>query len=195
MNPTEVAAALWAGFSWAKVWPWLTLLALLFFWMLGAHNRLMALRASIFTAFGGVDAVVKTRSQVVVTLLTAVTDPLRGEQAALDAAGQAQATVQTALDSLRPRPADALAAVALREADAALASHLARLVALVEQHAELCADPSVAEHLQALRELAPRWGFARQGYNDAGARYNAALQQFPTRLLRSVFGFGPASAL
>ena len=37
--------------------------------------------------------------------------------------------------------------------------------------------------------------FGRQMFNEAGAAYNAATQQFPTRLLASLFQFGQAGRL
>ena len=177
---------------WSNLWPWLALLALLSFWMLGAYNRLVALRAAILSAWSGVDQLVKTRSQVVLALLAAVVDRLHGEEAAVAAADQAQSAVQQALAGVGLRLAETSAVAALAEADSALAGRLARLVALAEQQSALRADPSVSAPLLALRELEPQLGFARQQFNDAGTRYNLALVQFPTRLLQAVFGFNLA---
>jgi hypothetical protein len=83
----------------------------------------------------------------------------------------------------------------LSKADAVLAAVLVRLVALVEQHPVLLADPAVHAPLKALRELPPRLAFARQVFNEAGSAYNEGTQQFPTRLLRSVLGFVHAGLL
>ena len=46
----------------ATPWPWLALLAVLVLWMLGAYNRLVALRAAILAAWTQADAVYKTRN-------------------------------------------------------------------------------------------------------------------------------------
>ncbi len=181
-----------AASLWRNLWPWLAMLALLGFWMLGAYNRLVALRAAILSAWGGVDQLLKTRSQVVLALLAAVTDRLQGEEAALAAADQAQAALQQALDGLGQRLADPAAVAALAEADGVLAGRLARLVALAEQQPGLRTDSSVGAPLQALHAMAPQLHFARQQFNDAGQHYDLALAQFPTRLLRPVFGFNPA---
>ena len=176
-------------------WPWLALLAVLCLWMLGAYNRLVALRAAILAAWTQADAEFTTRSRLVVALLTAVQTQLDDEHAALVAAGAAQSELQTAWDATRPRPTDAAAVAALAAADAALAARLARLVALIEQRAALLADAGVAAQLRSLRELEPRLAFARQSYNAAAERHDAALRQFPTRLLEPVFRFGPAGRL
>ena len=47
----------------------------------------------------------------------------------------------------------------------------------------------------ALRDAAQRLGFARQLFNDAVRHHNEAVQQFPTRLLAGLFGFGLAGPL
>lgn len=179
----------------ATPWPWLALLAVLVLWMLGAYNRLVALRASILGAWTQADAVLGRRSQAVIALLTAVQTQLDGEHATLVATGAAQGALQSSWEAARPRPADAAAVAALAAADTALSGRLARLVALIEQRAALTADEDVAAQLQALRELEPQLAFARQGFNAAGERYDAALRQFPTRLLEPVFRFGPAGRL
>jgi LemA protein len=174
-------------------WTWV-LAGLLFFWMLGAHNRVVSLRTAIVTAWGQVDAALQTRLQALATLRAAVEPRLVAEQAALDAVAAAQAQLQQAAEALRARPADAAGAEALAKAEAALAPALVRLSSLIEQHADWRDEADVAGPLGTLRELAPRWQFARQMYNDAVAAYNAAIRQFPTRLLTRVFRFTPAGS-
>lgn len=176
-------------------WPWFALLALLFFWMLGAYNRLVALRAAILAAWNQADAALKIRAQVIAALLSAVQHRLDGEEASLGAASAAHGAHRTAWEAVRLRPAEAGPIAELVATEGALAGRLARVVALVEQRHELVADPGVAASLQGLRELEPQLAFARQAFNEAGARYDAALHQFPTRLLQPVFGFGPSGRL
>jgi LemA protein len=174
-------------------WTWV-LAGLLFFWMLGAHNRVVALRTAIVAAWGQVDAALQTRLQALATLRGAVGPRLPAEQAALDAVAAALSQLQQAAEALRARPADAAGAEALGRAEAVLAPALVRLSSLIEQHADWRDEADVAGPLGTLRELAPRWLFARQMYNDAVAAYNAAIRQFPTRLLTRVFRFTPAGS-
>lgn len=174
-------------------WTWV-LAALLFFWMLGAHNRVVALRTAIVTAWSQVEVTLQARLHALATLRAAVDPRLPNEQAALDAVSNAQALLQQAGDALGSRPADPAGAEALARAEAALAPALVRLSALIEQHAEWRDEADVAGPLATLRELAPRWQFSRQMYNDATAAYNAAIHQFPTRLLTRVFRFTPAGS-
>ena len=63
------------------------------------------------------------------------------------------------------------------------------------QQPALLADPTVAEPMQVLKASPGRMAFARQVFNEAGAAYNAATTQFPTRLLGGVLRFGRAGRL
>lgn len=174
---------------------WALLLAVLVLWTLGAHNRITALKAAVLAAWQQVDAALQVRGRAVTALLGAVTGPLASEVAAMDAVAQAQAQVQAAAEALRRAPVAADAVADLGKADAVLAAVLVRLVALVEQQPALLGDPTVAETLKTLRESPARLAFARQMFNEAGAAYNAATTQFPTRLLGGVLRFGRAGRL
>jgi LemA protein len=174
---------------------WAGLLVVLGLWTLGAHNRVTALRAAILAAWAQVDSVLQARGQALAALLAAVTEPLAGEAAAVDAVVTAQAQVQAAADTLRRAPVDPDAVAELSKADAVLAAVLVRLVALVEQRTALLAEAAVAEPLQVLRDSPARLVFARQVFNEAGSTYNRATAQFPTRLLRSLLRFRQAGRL
>lgn len=176
----------------ATTWTALGLLALLCFWMLGAYNRVMALRMAIVNAWTQAEPLLQSRHRALTALCAAVEQPLASERATLEAVAQAQAQAWSAIEALRARPAAADAALRLGGAETALASALARLLALVEQHDALHTEPGVAWPLRTLRELPPKLQFARQVFNDAAAAYNAAARQFPTRLLAPLFRFTPA---
>jgi LemA protein len=175
--------------------PWLALLVVLGLWMLGAHNRITALRAAVLAAWAPVDQLLTQRGQAVAALLAAVAVPLAGESAALDAVAQAQVQVQAALEAVRRRPVAQDSVADLSKADAVLAAVLVRVLALVDQPTGLRAQPEVAQALAVLASVPAHLAFARQVYNQAGAGYNAATRQFPTRLLGSVLRFGDAGRL
>lgn len=174
---------------------WAGVLAVLGLWMLGAHNRITALRAAILGAWSQVDAVLQARGKALAALLAAVGAPLAAESAALDAVASAQSQLLAAADAVRRTPVAQDAVAELGKADAVLGAVLVRLESLVEQQPALLADPAVAAPLQVLRDSRAQLGFARQLFNDAGAAYNRATAQFPTRLLRSVLRFGQAGRL
>ena len=174
-------------------WAWV-LLAVLFFWMLGAHNRVVGRRPPSRTPGGPGGAPQPDRRPAPAPRRAAVDPRLPNEQAALDAVSNAQALLLQAGNALGSRPTDPAGAESLARAEAALAPALVRLSSLIEQHADWRDEPDVAGPLATLRELAPRWQFVRQMYNDAATAYNAAIRQFPTRLLTRVFRFTPAGS-
>ena len=176
-------------------WLWIAALAVLALWTLGAHNRITALRAAVLAAWAQVDQMLLARAQALASLLAAVAQPLATESAALDAVASAQAQVVTAVDALRRRPVARDTVADLSKADAVLAAVLVRLLALVDQHPALLVDDAVKTPLKALKDLPPRLLFARQIFNDAGAAYNHATRQFPTRLLSALLQFGQAGKL
>ncbi len=174
---------------------WVLLLAVLALWLLGAHNRITALKSAVLSAWQQVDAALQARGQALAALLQAAAVPLASEAAALEAVATAQAQVQAAADMVRRSPAVADPVAELSKADAVLAAVLVRLLALVEQQPGLLADPAVAATLKTLREAPARLAFARQVFNEAGSAYNQATAQFPTRLLGSLLRFGRAGRL
>ncbi len=174
---------------------WVLVLVVLALWLLGAHNRITALKAAVLAAWQQVDAALQARGQALAALLQAAAGPLASEAAALEAVAGAQAQVQAAADMVRRSPAMADPVADLSKADAVLAAVLVRLLALVEQQPALLADAAVASTLKTLRESPARLAFARQVFNEAGSAYNLATVQFPTRLLGSLLRFGRAGRL
>ena len=169
--------------------------ALLGFWALGAHNRLMALRNAIGAAWNQFDEPLQRRSGAIAGLVDGLREPLAEEHLAVDSLHQARLQLDAAADAMRRRPADAARARQVAAAEAPLSAALGRVLALLELHAAVRDDAAVAPHLAALRDAGPRLSFARQLFNDAVAVYNAAVRQFPTRLLGQLFGFAEAGAL
>jgi LemA protein len=176
-------------------WRWIVLALVLGLWMLGARNRVVALRGAVSAAWQQVDGVIKARQQAIGALLDAALPRLEGERGAVDAVVAAQIQVATASEVLRKRPSREEPAAVLARAEISLASALARLVSLIETHGELRYDTEVVTQLRALTELAPRGAFARESFNEAVQRYNAAIEQFPTRLLNRLFRFERAGSL
>ena len=169
--------------------------AVLVFWMVGAHNRLVALRNAIGSAWQNVDDVLKKRGDAITPLVSALREPLAAEQGALEALLAAERQVRAAADALGARPVMANLAAALVSAEAAMASAASRVLALVAQQPELDASEAVAPHRAVLEDTGSRLAFSRQLFNDAASAYNAAARQFPTRLLTRLYGFGTAGRL
>ena len=169
--------------------------ALLVFWMVGAYNRMMALRNVIGQAWAKVDEALRQRAAAAVPLLAALREPLAAEQGALDSVQAALAEATRSANSMAARPVHEGHAAAWVAAEATLAASASRVFALLEHSAELRAQEAVAAGAGAWREADARLVFARQLYNEASAAYNAAIALFPTRLLVPMLRFERAGRI
>ena len=179
-------------------WAWLVravLLAVLLFWVVGAYNRLTRLRGAIGAAWGQIDEQLARRAAALDSLLELVREPLADEVTTLSALAAAQERQQQAARAVRAKPHLATALQAWQLAESELASPLARLQALLEHRRDFEGAEAVRPLIRQLVELVPRMSYARQGFNDAAAAYNAAVAEFPTRLLQRPFGFRPTASL
>ncbi len=174
-------------------WIAIAIAAVLFFWALGAYNRLVALRRAVAEAWAPAADVLRRRHEAVRALLAALQQPLTAEQSALDALQQALAAGEAATEALSARPLLRECAAAWMAAEATFNAAAARVTALagaaVNDDGEVT-DWSAA--LAALGEAQGRLPFVRQFFNDAAGSYDEALALFPTSLAARVFGFGPA---
>jgi LemA protein len=147
-------------------------------------------------AWNQVDDGLPRRAVALETLLAAVRETLsEGESGSLSALALAMERERQAALAVRPRPFDAAKVQAWAQAERELASPMARLHALVEQHGELDASDSVRNARTLLADLAQRLNYARQAYNEAANTYNTAWQDYPTRLLVPLFRLRPAARI
>ena len=176
---------------------WLLLAALVvcIFWMVGAHNRIIGLRASIVDAWAQIDALLEQRGQVIRALADVLWDLWPTGRGSVDALRSAQAQLQAGVHAVRARPSHAATAATLASAEAALNATVARVLNQVESDPALHAQGTVATQMLAVFAFGPRLIEARQRFNQAGTVYNEAIGQFPTRLLAPVFRFEAAGPL
>jgi LemA protein len=172
--------------------------AVLLFWSVGAYNRLVRLRSDANLAFAAMAGEMTRQAELVHESLpasmihTGLTQPgeLLDEVTQLWSGLRAAATQLTAsLAAMRPRPLEPAAAAALSEARDVLSSAWVR----VAQEANDLAGSSIPEALT--QEWQQRSGQSRaacEQFNQAVARYNDAIGQFPAAVLASLFGFKPA---
>jgi LemA protein len=79
----------------------------------------------------------------------------------------------------------------MAQANAALSGPLGRLLALAETYPQLRTNESFLALQDQLEGTENRISVARSDYNEAVARYNAYIRQFPQLLLAKVTGKGP----
>lgn len=176
---------------------WLVLAgaALLVFWIVGAYNRLVALRNTIGGAWARVAEALAQRAAAAEALLAALREPLQAERGALERLQAALAEQQRHTQALNTRPVDAAHTAAWAAAEALLGASASRVFALAEVSDGLRAHADVADAAARWREAQQRLVFARALFNDAAAAYDDAITLFPTRLLLPLFRFGRAGRL
>ncbi len=173
----------------------LALGAITLFWMVGAHNRLVALRNAITQAWARLQDTLDQRARILEPLLAALRVPLAAEHGALDALQTAHAEARRAAAAMAQRPVHPDPAQAWTAAEAAVSAAAARVMALLDQHAELRDGEPVVALATAWHHCQARLPVAREVFNDAAAAYDEARVLFPTRLLMRLFRFGPAGRL
>lgn len=169
--------------------------AVLVFWILGAYNRLVALRNQIGAAWAKVDEVRQQRGVGLAPLLQALDEPLAARHSALDDMAAAHVQAEAAAAAMQARPVSMAHALDWTRAESVLAAAASRVFALVEVDEVLQQSPAVLQGSTAWRETGSRLAFARQVYNEAAATYDDAISAWPTRLLVRGFGFGAAGRL
>jgi LemA protein len=169
--------------------------ALLLFWGIGAYNRLMRLRNAIGEAYVLLDQHLSARAGTCAQLLGLLRPLLPTEQATFDALEAAQSDVFSAAQHVRPRPFAADPVASLAVASAVYGAAMTRLMSLLETHGELREHAELYALVDEMKLVERQRAFAREVYNQAVSVYNQAVQQFPTRVLASSYGFSDARAL
>ncbi len=164
-------------------------------WCVLVFNRFVALRNRYQNAYAQIDVQLKRRYDLIPSLVAATKAYLAHERQTLEAVIAARQRACDASEVAKRRPHDGHALVALEAAETALASPLARLMALVEQYPALQADDTVQRLTEELRTTENRIAFARQAFNDQVTGYNIELESFPASLVATLFGFRRANML
>ncbi|MFN5723841.1 MAG: LemA family protein [Betaproteobacteria bacterium] len=178
-------------------WTMLGIVAVLFFWMLGAYNRLQRLRNEIGKAAQQIEEAVQRRDELIGGLL-ALLRPVAShavDATSLRAVDEASSAILAASEILRNKPTDAQTPMRVAVAEVGLQAALSAVIAEVERDPALRLSPGMLERLAGISEAERKMRFGRQLYNEAVKVYNAALQQWPTRLLRRLFDLSEAATI
>ena len=169
--------------------------AVLLFWVIGAYNRLVAMRNGIADAWGKVQDALAQRGAAVAPLVAALRDAMAAEQGALDTWLAAHVEASKAASAMAGKPIVESNAQAWVTSETALAAAASRVLALLDQHRELRHADPVAALATTWRDGQARLPFARQLFNDAAMRYNEAVGLFPTQWVARGFGLSRAGLL
>ena len=178
-----------------SLWVALAVGLVVFFWAVGAYNRLVRLKNAIANAFGQIDVQLKRRYDLIPNLVEVARRYLAHEAQTLEAVIAARNQARTAEQTAAGNPLNAGALGALAGAEQLLGGALGKLFAVVEDYPDLKADQNMRELSEELASTENRVGFARQAYNDQVLEFNDAAAQFPTLIVARLFGFMPQSML
>lgn len=150
-------------------------------WMIGAYNRLIALKGQVANGWKQIDVQLKRRHDLIPNLVDTVKGALKFERETLEAVILARNSAISA---------EGVPNVA--HAENMLTQALGKLFALQEAYPELKAVGNVSELQEELASTENRIAFSRQHYNDVATSFNVAQDQFPTNLVAGLAKAVPA---
>lgn len=171
--------------------------AVLVFWGVGAYNRLVRLRSDANSAFAALEAHLSALVALVLACLPPedehATSQFEGGSAFWGGLQGAAAQLAASLAAAKARPLDPERIAALGAAQEVLDMAWERAE---RDDAHDLAGPRLPANVTGERaQLVRQVQVAVGHFNQAVARYNAAIEQFPATLLAWLFGFKPARGL
>ena len=161
-------------------------------WIVGAYNRLVALRNRFKNAYAQIDVQLKRRYDLIPNLVETAKGYIKHERGTLEAVTAARNAASAANVRAAQSPGDAAAMKELSGAETALTSTLGRFFAVAEAYPDLKANTTMMSLMEELTSTENKVAFARQAYNDSVMSYNTQRETFPTNLVAGPFNFGPA---
>ncbi len=159
------------------------------------YNRLVRLRNAYKNAFAQIDVQLKRRHDLIPRLVETVKGYMKHERETLEAVIKARNQAEEIRQQVQGVAGDPRAMAQLAQAEGALGGVLGRLFALSEAYPDLKASENFRQFQEELTSTENRVAYARQAYNDAGMRYNNAVETVPSTLIASQFGFQPVGML
>lgn len=154
-------------------------LVLVGLWLVGAYNKLVALKGETLNAWKQIDVQLKRRHDLIPNLVNAVKGAMEFERDTLEAVIQARN--QAVKIQAGSGPTGGIKALA--GAEAMLSDALSKLNVVVERYPDLKATSNVTQLQEELTTTENRVSFARQHYNDTATTYNVRQNQFPWNLV------------
>jgi LemA protein len=159
------------------------------------YNRLVRLRNAYTNAFAQIDVQLKRRHDLIPRLVETVKGYMKHERETLEAVIKARNQAEEIRQQVQGVVGDPRSMAQLGQAEGALGGVLGRLFALSEAYPDLKASENFRQFQEELTSTENRVAYARQAYNDAGMRYNNAVETMPSNLIASQFGFQPVGML
>jgi LemA protein len=151
---------------------------LIVFMVVGAYNRLVALRQNTNQAFADIDVQLKQRRDLIPNLVETVKGYAGHERGTLEAVIAARNAAAGA-GSVEDKVA----------AENMLTGALGKLFALAEAYPDLKANANFLQLQSEIGDIENKLAASRRFFNNAVADYNGAVQSFPAVLFAGALGF------
>ena len=139
------------------------------------YNSLIAKKNQVENIFGGVDAILKKRYDLIPNLVASVSQYMEFEKSLLEKVTQLRS------EANRPNLSDAEKI----HLDAKFSSALGSIMVAVENYPDLKSNENVMNLQHNLTEIEAQISAARRAYNQAVTDYNNAREMFPTNFMAS----------
>ena len=170
----------------------LIILFFLVMFVVGAYNRLVALRNRYNNAYAQIDVQLKRRYDLIPNLVETAKGYIKHERGTLEDVVKARNIAYAASQTAAANPGDANAMKSLGSAETGLAGTLGRLLMVSEQYPDLKANQNMMQLTEELTSTENKISFARQAYNDSVMTYNTQREVFPANMIANTFNFAPA---
>jgi LemA protein len=143
------------------------------------YNSLINKKNQVQNAFGGIDALLKKRYDLIPNLISAVKTYMKHE-----------AGVLTEITELRTKAASGqLSDDEKVNLDNKISKSIGGIMVAVENYPDLKASQNFSQLQAALNEVEEQISAARRAYNAAVTDYNNATEMFPTSFFASLMGY------
>ncbi|HPU35706.1 MAG TPA: LemA family protein [Bacillota bacterium] len=156
------------------------IIVVLAIFLLSGYNNLVRLNEAVNSSWSQVENQLQRRADLIPNLVQTVKGYAAHEE-----------EIFTQVAEARSKLAGAATVSEAAQADQALNSALARLLAIAENYPQLKADANFRALQDELAGTENRIATARMDYNNAVQAYNTKIKVFPTSLYAGIFGFGP----
>ncbi len=147
------------------------------------YNRLVKLRQMVMEGWSGIDVQLTRRFDLIPNLIETVKGYAAHERETFEEVTSLRARAQATGDA---HPAER------GRVEGLLSQALGKLLAVAENYPDLKASENFLDFQNALEEIEEQIQFARRYYNGAVRNLNTAVEQFPSNLVATSFGFRQA---
>jgi LemA protein len=159
----------------------LAVVVLALLWAVAIYNGLVRRRNMVAEGWSGIEAQLKRRADLIPNLVETVKGYAAHERTTFDELARLRGASQTGQD------------IAQRAAtEQAITAAIGRVMAVAEAYPQLRASENFQSLQKDLSAIEDEIQLARRYYNGAVRDYNVMIEQFPSNVIASSFGFSKA---